>query len=165
MVVYEAVDATRIPRDVEPVESLPFETVRVGYGDSFSVEGVGVEVVPAYNHPDGKNLNAENEPIHPEGFGCGFHLTVDGTSVLWPGDSDAIPGHDDLDVSLFCPPIGRSFTMDRRAAADLAEQLDPDLVLPIHYNTFDDLEADSAAFAAGVAGRGVPVVLDERGFP
>jgi L-ascorbate metabolism protein UlaG (beta-lactamase superfamily) len=52
--------------------------------------------------------------------------------------------------------------MDRHATADLAEALDPDLVLPIHYNTFEALQADSGAFAADVAGRGVPVVLDER---
>ncbi|PSQ48138.1 hydrolase, partial [Halobacteriales archaeon SW_6_65_15] len=47
-------------------------------------------------------------------------------------------------------------------AADLAEAMDPDLVLPVHYNTFEALETDSGAFAADVAGRGVPVVLDER---
>jgi L-ascorbate metabolism protein UlaG (beta-lactamase superfamily) len=35
-------------------------------------------------------------------------------------------------------------------------------VLPIHYNTFEALEADSEAFAADVASQGVPVVLDER---
>jgi L-ascorbate metabolism protein UlaG (beta-lactamase superfamily) len=52
--------------------------------------------------------------------------------------------------------------MDRHDAADLAESLDPDLVLPVHYNTRDFLEADSGAFASDVAKRGVPVVLDER---
>ena len=165
VVVYEAVDAARIPRDVEPVDDLPFETVRVGYGDSISAAGVDVAAVPAYNHRDGPNVDEDGEPIHPDGFGCGFLLTLGGITAFWPGDSDVIEAHDGLDVSLFCPPIGRSFTMDRHAAADLAERLDPDLVLPIHYNTFDDLEADSAAFAADVAARGVPVVLDEREFP
>jgi L-ascorbate metabolism protein UlaG (beta-lactamase superfamily) len=51
--------------------------------------------------------------------------------------------------------------MNRHEAADLAETMDPDLVLPIHYNTFAALEADSGEFAADVAKRGVPVVLDE----
>jgi len=53
--------------------------------------------------------------------------------------------------------------MDRHGAAVLAAALDPDLVVPIHYNTFEALEADSRAFAADVAGRGVPVALDENG--
>ena len=164
VVVFEAVDAGRIDRDVAPVAELPYDVVRVGYGDSLSVAGVDVQVVPAFNYRNGPNVGSDGEPTHPEGFGCGFVLTLDGTTAFWPGDSDAIDAHDDLDVSLFCPPIGRSFTMDRHAAADLAERLAPDLVLPIHYNTFDDLEADSAAFAADVAGRGIPVVLDEHGF-
>jgi L-ascorbate metabolism protein UlaG (beta-lactamase superfamily) len=164
VLVYEAVDAANVGRVVDPVADLPQEVVRIGYGDTFSAAGVDVQVVPAYNHPDGPNVEDDGEPIHPEGFGCGFVLTFDGTAAFWPGDSDVIDAHEDLDVSLFCPPIGRSFTMDRHAAAYLAERLDPDLVLPIHYNTFDDLEADSAAFAADVAGRGVPVVLDERDF-
>jgi len=62
------------------------------------------------------------------------------------------------------PSISRHFTMNRHGAADLAETLDPDLVVPIHYNTFDMLRADSGAFAADVAKRGVPVALDERGM-
>lgn len=125
------------------------------------MSGVAVEVVPAYNYADGANLTDAGDPIHPEGFGCGYRIALDDTAVFWPGDTDVIPAHDDLDVSLFCPPIGRSFTMGRQAAAELAERLDPDLTLPIHYNAFDDLEADSAAYASDVAGRGVPVVLDE----
>jgi len=37
-------------------------------------------------------------------------------------------------------------------------------VVPIHYNTFEMLRADSGAFAADVAGRAIPVALDERGM-
>ncbi len=59
------------------------------------------------------------------------------------------------------PSIAQNYTMDRHDAADLAETLEPDLVLPIHYNTFAELEADSTAFAGDVASRGIPVVLDE----
>jgi len=52
--------------------------------------------------------------------------------------------------------------MGGEAAVDLAAGMDPNLVRPIHYNTFDGLRADSRAFAADVAARGVPVVLDEN---
>ena len=51
--------------------------------------------------------------------------------------------------------------MDRYSAADLAEELDPDLTLPIHYNTFEALEAESDAFAVDLAKRGLPIALDE----
>jgi L-ascorbate metabolism protein UlaG (beta-lactamase superfamily) len=39
--------------------------------------------------------------------------------------------------------------------------MDPDLVVPVHYNTFAGLEADSAAFVAACEERGVTVALDE----
>ncbi|RQG94034.1 MBL fold metallo-hydrolase [Natrarchaeobius chitinivorans] len=164
VVVYEAVSADRIGangRDVVEPESLPYDVQRIGEGDEMTIDGVTVSAVPAYNHPDGPNAPG-GEPIHPEGFGCGFVLTVDGVPCFWTGDSDVLEEHADLEVSLFLPSIASNFTMDRHGAADLAERLEPDLVLPIHYNTFPDLEADSKAFAGDVASRGVPVVLDER---
>lgn len=91
-------------------------------------------------------------------------LTVDGVPCFWPGDSDVLREHAGLDVSLFMPSISQSFTMDRHDTAALAEDLDPDLVLPIHYNTFPALESDSTTFAGDVAKRSVPVVLDEDGL-
>jgi len=97
----------------------------------------------------------------PEGLGCGFLVTLAGTSVYWPGDTDVLPGHEHLDVDVFCPPIGGAFTMDRHGAADLAAAMDPDLVVPVHYDTFEAIEADAAAFAESLESRGVDVELDE----
>ena len=161
VVAYEAVDAANISRDVEPLSALPYEVERVGYGDSLSVTGVDIDVTEAYNVPEGPHTRSDGSPYHPAEFGCGFRVVLDGTAAFWPGDSDALDDHRSVDCSLFCPPIGGSFTMDRHEAAHLASDIDPDLVVPIHYNTFDALETDSEAFAADVASRGVPVVLDE----
>ncbi|MFC4552728.1 MULTISPECIES: MBL fold metallo-hydrolase [Halorussus] len=162
VVVYDAVYPKGIDRDVKDLGDLPYEVVKVSDGTDRMFGDVIVRTVEAYNEPDGPHTRENGEPFHPEGSGTGYIVTVDGTDVFWPGDSDALDGHAALDVSLFCPPIGGSFTMDRREAADLAEAMDPDLVLPIHYDTFEALETDSAAFASDVASRGVPVVLDER---
>ena len=162
VVAYEGIDVTDSDRDLTPVEDLPYEVVEVGMEDELVVDDVPIITVPAYNDPDGENVTEDGTPIHPEGIGCGFVASVDETSVFWTGDSDALDGHEALDVSLFVPSISQSFTMDRHGAADLAEAMDPDLVLPIHYNTFEALEGNSGAFAEDVAKRGVPVVLDEN---
>ena len=162
VVAFEGIDVTDSGRDLTPVEDLPYEVVEVGMEDELVVEDVPIMTVPAYNDPDGKNVSDDGTPIHPEGIGCGFVASVDDTSIFWTGDSDVLDGHEALDVSLFVPSISQSFTMDRHDAADLAEAMDPDLVLPMHYNTFEALEGDSGAFAEDVAKRGVPVVLDER---
>ena len=166
VVAYEAVNADRSDRDVAPLSELPYGVERVAYGDELSVGPAEVRATPAYNRPGGPHTRGDGTPYHPEGFGCGFRLGFDGAdsgaSAFWPGDSDVLDAHREVDASLLLPPIGGSFTMDRRGAADLAVAVGPGLVCPIHYNTFAALEADGRAFAADVAGRGVPVVLDEE---
>lgn len=161
VLVHEAVDAAATDRDVAPVDDLPYDVRRVGSEDHVAVDGVDVWTLPAYNAPDSPYARADGSVVHPEGEGCGFRLALGGTSVFWPGDTDAHDAFAELSVSLFLANISGSVCMDRHDAAELAERLDPDLVLPVHYNTLEFLEADSAAFAADVAKRGVPVVLDE----
>lgn len=166
LVVYEGVDASRISRDVRPVPDLPYEVVRPHDNDEFAIDGVnGVEIrtVPAYNHLDGPRADADGYVSHPEGFGCGFLLELDGRTVFWTGDTDVLEFHADLEVDVFVPPIGgTTLTMDQTEAADLAGAMDPELVVPIHYDTFRRLDADSRTFAADIAEKGVPVALDER---
>jgi L-ascorbate metabolism protein UlaG (beta-lactamase superfamily) len=163
VVVYESVDAAGIDRGVEPVADLPFDVRHVGYGDELSAAGVSVEVVPAYNRRDGPRADEDGNVSHPRGFGCGYRLALPGGSgatVFYPGDSDLLPEHDGVDADLLLPPISHRLTMGPGEAADLAERLQPDLVVPVHYDTFPALAADSRAFAAEVASRGIPVTLD-----
>ncbi|SFR68619.1 MBL fold metallo-hydrolase [Halogeometricum limi] len=161
VVVFEAVDPAGIDRDVEAVEDLPYETVRVGEEDHRTVGDVDLWTLPAYNEADGSHTRDDGSLVHPPGFGCGFLLSVGGTKVFWPGDSDVLKGFERLSVDLFLANIGGTIVMDRHEAADLAEALRPGLVLPIHYDTIDILEADEEAFAADVASRGIPVVLED----
>ncbi|SIR16033.1 L-ascorbate metabolism protein UlaG, beta-lactamase superfamily [Haladaptatus litoreus] len=162
VVVYDGVNTEEIDRDVKAVDDLPYEIRRIGEEDHLTVGDCEAWSLPAYNEPNGPHTRGNGEPFHPKGFGVGFLLSLGGTTVFWPGDSDVLAGHRELEVSLFLPPIGGSFTMDRRESAELAEALSPDLVVPIHYNTFSALETDSEAFAEDVESRGVSVALDEE---
>ena len=161
VVAFEGINVHATDRDLDRLADLDHEVRRVSMEDELLVGDVPVWTTPAYNQPDGPNVDASGEPIHPKGIGCGFLLSLGGTRVFWPGDSDVLEGHEELDVSLFVPSIAQNYTMDRHDAAALAERMNPDLVLPMHYNTFEALGADSGAFATDVASRGVPVVLDE----
>ncbi|WP_254274231.1 MBL fold metallo-hydrolase [Haloarcula marina] len=160
VVAFEGINVHQSDRDLDRLADLDYEVRKVGMEDELLVGDVPIWTMPAYNREDGPNVDANGDPHHPKGIGCGFLVALDDTRVFWPGDSDVLPGHAELDVSLFVPSISQSYTMDRHSAADLAAEMDPDLVLPIHYNTFTALEADDEAFAADVAGRRVPVVLD-----
>jgi L-ascorbate metabolism protein UlaG (beta-lactamase superfamily) len=158
--VYESVKPRFIDREDARFADLPGELVTLGEHDDRVLEDVVVRTVPAYNEPDGPHIDETGDPYHPEGFGVGIHLTIGDTRVFWPGDTDVLDGHAELDVDVFLPPIGGSFTMDRHAAAELSAALDPDLVVPIHYDTFEALETDARAFVADVAASGIPVALD-----
>ncbi|MFB6072586.1 MAG: MBL fold metallo-hydrolase [Halobacterium sp.] len=158
VVVYEAVSAETASRSVAPVDALDQDVVRVAYGDDVTVAGVDVSVVSAETEPDAPGETSS----HPPGFGCGYVLSRAGTAAFYPGDSDALDAHRDVDADVFLPPLSGEITMDERDAADLAEAIAPDLVVPVHYNTFAGLAGDSDQFARDVAGRGIPVALDEQ---
>jgi len=161
VVACEGIDPRNGSRELPRFVDLPYDVLGVGTEADRIVAETPLWTVPAYNEPDGPHTRPDGTPYHPAGRGCGFLLAVDGTRLFWPGDTDVLEGHPELDVDVFLPPIGGAFTMDREEAATLAEAMDPELVVPVHYNTFSALETDSAAFVDDCRSRGVEVVLDE----
>ncbi|SFC37079.1 L-ascorbate metabolism protein UlaG, beta-lactamase superfamily [Halobiforma haloterrestris] len=160
VVVHESVDAAAIDGVETQPERLPYDVERVRADESFVLGPLDLYTTPAYNDPAGPHTDDEGTPYHPEGEGCGFGVTVDGVTAFWPGDTDVLPFHDEVAADLLLPPIGGTVTMDRHEAADFAERVEPDLVVPVHYDTDAETEADEEAFVLDLAKRGVPVVLD-----
>lgn len=151
VVVYERIDASDLDRDVVPL----------GFGDERTIGGVTVRAVPAYNRPDGPHVRPSGEPYHPEQTVVGLVLTIDGTRVYYPSDTDALEELRDVVADVVLPPIGGRYTVDRTEAADLVESIGPDLVLPVHYDTaaVDGIDADAEQFREDVASGGTRVVL------
>ena len=165
ILAFEGINTHQTTRELQRLGELPYTVRKVGQETQGVVKDTLFWTVPAYNDPEGPHTRADGTPIHPEGFGCGFLLSLGETTVFWTGDTDVLEGHAELDADILLPPIGGTLTMDRQGAAALAADLQPDLVVPIHYNTFEAIETDSAAFAADVASRGIPVALDEHVVP
>lgn len=63
-----------------------------------------------------------------------------------------------VDVALL--PIGDNFTMGPEDAARAVEFIEPMVVIPMHYNTFDLIRQDPQDFASRVGGRAEVVVLE-----
>ncbi len=161
IVTFEGIDIHHTDRtDIRPTD-LDYEVRPVGMEENLLVDDMPIWTVPAYNDPEGSHTGPDGTPFHQKGRGCGFVLALDGTRVFLPGDTDALDGHAELSVDVFVPPIGGAFTMDRHEAADLAAEMAPDLVVPVHYNTFEAIAADAGAFAADLRDRGVAVKRDE----
>ncbi len=147
--VYEAVDTSDLTLDVE---DLPHE-------GKTTVAGIEVESVPAYNDPDGDHVDDDGQPFHAEGEVIGLVLEIGGVSVFVPSDTDFLDHHESITADVFVPPIGGHFTMDRHEAADFSRSVEPELVLPEHYDTFEPIETDAEAFAEELERDGIRVEL------
>ena len=98
------------------------------------------------------------------GSPAGFVLSLEGRNVYHAGDTCAflememIGRMTPIDVALL--PIGDNFTMGIEEAVEAIRLLRPKKVVPIHYNTWEVIRADTRAFAAQARAAGTePVVL------
>lgn len=116
------VDSTRMftPADLVP----RFDSEKVEAGDSFDVEGIRIWVVKAYN---------VNKDFHPQGFGVGYVLFLEGKKVYFAGDTDLIPEMDEMEVNIALLPIGGTYTMDYKEAAEAAKRVKCKIAIPMHY--------------------------------
>ena len=149
VVVYEEVETSDLDRDVTPL----------AYEGSLAVAGIAVDAVPAHNRADGEHVDDDGHPFHAEGEVVGLVLAFDDATVYFSSDTDFLSAHNHVQATVFLPPIGGHYTMDRHEAAEFAESVDPDLVLPVHYDTFEAIETDADAFAEDVENRGITVEL------
>lgn len=62
-------------------------------------------------------------------------------------------------------PIGGRYTMDIKEALVAIELIYPEVVIPMHYNTFPLIETDVNEFRRLVEGFGVDVIIPEIGEP
>ncbi|MGA7306999.1 MAG: metal-dependent hydrolase [Rhodothermales bacterium] len=101
------------------------------------------------------------------GVACGLLLEIEGRLLYHAGDTEPfhemgwISGGRTIDVAML--PIGDCFTMGPEASLRAIDLLEPDMVVPIHYNTFPAIHIDDdrlERWKGGVAERGtVPNIL------
>jgi len=122
-------------RVVAPM-STPLVTDVVAPGESLSVKDIEVRAVPAYN---------VDKAFHPKANGwVGYVVSLDGKRIYHTGDTDRIPEMKGLSVDAALVPVGGTYTMAAREAADAVNALKPKMAIPIHYGdivgSLDDAE-------------------------
>jgi len=82
----------------------------------------------------------------------GFWMDLDGKRVYHAGDTALLMDMQLLKgkVDLALLPIGDNFTMGPEDAVRAVEFIQPKVVIPIHYNTFDLIAQDAEAFRTSV---------------
>lgn len=96
----------------------------------YEVKGIGIMGLETY-HDDKQGQERGRNTI--------FHFDIDGLSILHLGDlghelksatTDELP---DVDVLLI--PVGGHFTIGPAQAAKIVQEIEPLIVIPMHYNT------------------------------
>lgn len=117
------------------------------------IEGLKVETVRAYN---------KMKPFHPKNKGfLGYVVTLEGVRYYVAGDTDF---NDDVakvqcDVALV--PVGGTYTMDKKHAAEAVVKIMPKVAIPTHYGSVAGKSDDGEGFAELVkaSGLGIDTVI------
>ena len=77
----------------------------------------------------------------------GYKVIKDGTVYMIPGDTDKTPELESLSgIDVLFVPIGGTYTMNAKEAAELANQVKPNLVIPMHYGSVVGTKSDEKEF-------------------
>ncbi len=139
-----------IPACEKAVKELKAKAVRlVSAGQRLEVDGVSVEVVPAYNT---SKFRSPGNPFHPKADGkVGFVLGMGGLRIYHAGDTDQIPEMAQVkgvDVALL--PVSGTYVMTAEEAVRACEAIQPKLAIPMHYGSIVGSAADAETFRRGV---------------
>jgi len=149
IVIYEGVDTS----DLELPHGL------IGVDEEGEFGGFSLKTVPAYNLTSGSHVDEKGDPYHAEGEVIGLVLKIDGISVFYPSDTDYLDLHDEITADVLIPPIGGHYTMNRQQAVELAKSINPELVLPVHYDTFEPIETEEGEFKKELEEEGIEVQI------
>ena len=107
-------------------------------GDTFVLDGIQVQVVPAYNI---------DKPYHPKSKNyVGYILTVGDITYYHAGDTDRIPEMKSIQTDVAFLPVGGTYTMDAEEAAEAVRDIQPKVAVPIHWGSIVGSKQDAERF-------------------
>lgn len=107
-------------------------------GDVYTVGGLRIEAVPAYNIVHERSAG---NPYHPKGVGNGYVITFGDKRVYVAGDTENTPemkALEDIDIAFL--PMNLPFTMTPEMVADAARAFRPKILYPYHFGNTDTNE-------------------------
>ena len=105
----------------------------------YVVEGIRFETVPAYNI---------NKKFHPkENNWVGYIIELEGVRYYIAGDTDITEENKNVKCDVAFVPIGGTYTMDYKEAAELVNKLRPKVTVPIHYAEIVGTKQDAIEFS------------------
>jgi len=140
-----------LPEVVTYCNKFGIQTHAMNIGGSNRFGPVQVKLTPAL-HSSG--LVDEDGTIHYLGTPCGFVFNLDGKTVYHSGDTGLfsdmglIGKRHRIDLALL--PIGDNYTMGPDDALEAVKLIKPDMVMPMHYNTWPLIAQNPEEFRQSV---------------
>ena len=126
--------------DVRELANDVASVVTVSPGIYKEISGLEIETIPAYNTV---------KPFHPRrAEWVGYILRVDGKRIYIAGDTGLTKEAKQVKCDIALLPIGGTYTMDAKRAAELANTIRPEYVIPTHYGTIVGKPSDGQTFAS-----------------
>ena len=128
--------------DALELESEVRNVVGVKPGVYRELSGLELETVPAYN---------TIKPFHPRrAEWVGYILRIDRKRIYIAGDTGLTKEAKQVKCDIALLPIGGTYTMDTKRAAELANIIRPEYVIPTHYGSIVGKISDGQTFASYV---------------
>ena len=134
------------PESQDKLRTVNAQFLLVAPGKAYSIDGVKVEAVPAYNV---NKFRAPDVLYHPEKDNkVGFIVTMNGVRIYHAGDTDLMPGVEmtvkNIDVAMI--PISGTYVMTAEEAAEAINKIKPKIAIPMHIGTVVGDVKDSYRF-------------------
>lgn len=103
----------------------PKKLKKVVPGSIYEFPGVLLEVIPAYT---------KIKPFHPKAKKwVGYVVTIDDIRYYIAGDTDLTTESTKVKCDVALVPVGGTYTMDYKKAAELVNTIKPQLAIPTHF--------------------------------
>lgn len=104
----------------------------------YMVQGIKFETVPAYNI---------NKTFHPkENDWIGYIIEINGVKYYIAGDTDITEENKKVKCDVAFVPVGGTYTMNFEEAAQLVNEIQPKVAVPIHYGSVVGTKQDAEKF-------------------
>lgn len=114
------------------------EITIVNQNNLYTILDIAVNTIPAYNI---------NKQFHPkESNWVGYILTIEGKSIYVAGDTDINEENKNVKCDIALLPVGGTYTTNYEEAAELANLINPELVIPTHYGEIVGEKEDAIKF-------------------
>ncbi len=105
----------------------------------YMIEGIKFETIPAYNI---------NKQFHPKENGwVGYIIEIKGVRYYIAGDTDVTEENKNVKCDVAFVPVGGTYTMDFKESANLINEIQPKIAIPIHYGSIVGTNQDAIDFS------------------